>query len=119
MHALSDPPLVCTMTEDSLWWLAFLARPKWGLARVLRGVEPAGSPQVAWDRWFLREPSEAVAGRDTARGWLEAARFKGMHVYTFHQPQWGVRWAGNRALVVDDIHGNAGAGRGCLVASHG
>ena len=24
-------------------------------------------------------------------------------LYTFHQPQWGVRWAGNRALVVDDM----------------
>ena len=24
-------------------------------------------------------------------------------LYTFHQPQWGVRWARNRALVVDDM----------------
>ena len=24
-------------------------------------------------------------------------------LYAFHQPQWGVRWAGNRALVVDDM----------------
>lgn len=88
MHALSDPPLVCTMTEDSLWWLALLARPKRGPARVLRGVETAGSPQEAWYHWFLREPSEAVAGRDTARRWLEAARSKGMNVCTLDNPSY-------------------------------
>ena len=61
MRAVKDPWLVCTMREDAEWWLALLARPKWGTARVLRGVEAAGSPQEVWDRWFLREPSEAMA----------------------------------------------------------
>ena len=71
-----------------MWWLALLARPKWGPARVLRGVEAAGSPQETWDRWFLREPSEAMAGRDTARRCLEAARSEGMHVCTLDNPSY-------------------------------
>ena len=88
MRALADPQLVCIMREDAVWWLSLLARPKWGPARVLRGVEVAGSPQEAWDRWFLREPSAAMAGRDTARRWLEAARSKGMHVCTLDNPSY-------------------------------
>lgn len=88
MRAVKDPWLVCTMREDAEWWLALLARPKWGTARVLRGVEAAGSPQEVWDRWFLREPSEAMAGRDTARRWLEAARSEGMHVCTLDDPSY-------------------------------
>ena len=71
-----------------MWWLALLARPKWGPARVLRGVEAAGSPQEAWDCWFLREPSEAMAGRDSARRWLEAAQSEGMHVCTLDNPSY-------------------------------
>ena len=88
MRASADLRLVCTMTEDAVWWLALLARPKWGPARVLRGVEVAGSPQEAWDRWFLREPSEAMAGRDTARRWLEAAHSEGMQVCTLDNPSY-------------------------------
>ena len=71
-----------------MWWLSLLARPKWGPAHVLRGVEAAGSPQEAWDRWFLREPSEAMTGRDTARRWLEAAHSEGMHVCTLDDPSY-------------------------------
>ena len=88
MRASADPRLVCTMTEDAVWWLALLARPKWGPARVLSGVEAAGSPQEAWDRWFLGEPSEAMAGRDTALRWLEAARSEDMHVCTLDNPSY-------------------------------
>jgi len=88
MRASVDPRLVCTMTEDAVWWLALLARPKWGPARVLKGVEVAGSPQEAWDRWFLREPSEAMTGRDTALRWLETAGSEGMQVCTLDDPSY-------------------------------
>ena len=88
MRASADLRLVCTMTEDAVWWLALLARPKWGPAHVLKGVEVAGSPQEAWDRWFLREPSEAMAGRDTALRWLETAGSEGMQVCTLDDPSY-------------------------------
>ena len=86
MRASEDLRLVCTMTEDAVWWLAMLARPKWGPARVLKGVEAAGSPQEAWHRWVLREPREAMVGRDTAWRWLEAAHAAGAHVCTLDNP---------------------------------
>ena len=59
-----------------------------GAGARAQGVETAGSPQEAWYHWFLREPSEAVAGRDTARRWLEAARSKGMNVCTLDNPSY-------------------------------
>lgn len=69
-----------------MWWLALLARPNWGPARVHRGVEVAGSPREAWDRWFLREPSEAMVARETAHRWLDTAHGQGMHVCTLDSP---------------------------------
>ena len=50
------------------------------------GVEAAGSPQEAWHRWVLREPREAMVGRDTAWRWLEAAHSAGAHVCTLDNP---------------------------------
>ena len=95
MHALSDPPLVCTMTEDSLWWLVLLARPKWGPARVLRGVETAGSPQEVWDQVDAVHPKTERALASAAKLPLQDVRRR---LFTLEFQGWVLRLPGRRYL---------------------
>ena len=67
------------------------------------------------ERWMFAARNRIVTGLSAATlvvqspargGSLISARCahdQDRELYTFHQPQWGVRWSGNQALLVDDM----------------
>ena len=89
---------------------------------LARRIEEAGGllvseqpPGRQVERWMFAARNRMVTGlsaatvvvQSPARGGslisAKCAHDQDRELYTFHQPQWGVRWAGNRALVVDDM----------------